>query len=154
LRGLLRHGRSRLTLEAGRGLDLDVRHVAVGQQLLRDGLERRQALALERRGVPGAGIEGRELLPREIARAPLPAGGALQRRVVQQHRHVILRELHVELVRAEAQGLAELHRGERVLGSERSAAAMGEELRIGPVPHENPKTLTITTMKSAKPMYA
>jgi hypothetical protein len=57
--------------------------------------------------MPRSGVQRGKRFPREIAGAALAAGGSLQRLVVQQDRHVVLRELHVELVRVVAQRLAD-----------------------------------------------
>ena len=88
------------------------------------GRERRQHLSGVLGRMPAAGIETRQFPPRKRIGATAAAGGALERGVVQEKRHVVGGELHVELHHAVAVRVPHPHRGERVLGRQLAGAAM------------------------------
>ena len=83
--------------------------------------------------MPAAGVEPRQLAPRQRVGAAAAARRALERRVVQQERDVVGGELHVELDHPVAVRVADAHRGQRVLGRELAGAAVRDEARIRPV---------------------
>ena len=131
--GIERDRRAGLALASGRRLDLDVARDAMRARPAGDRGERRQRLAGVLRRVPAAGVEARQLAPRQRVGAAAAARRALERRVVQQERHVVGGELHVELDHPIAVRVPDAHRGQRVLGRELAGAAMGDEPRIRPV---------------------
>ena len=125
--------RAGLALAAGRRLDLALQNDAVRARPARDRRERRQHLARVLRRMPAAGVEPRQLAPRQRIGAAAAAGRALERRVVQQERDVVGGELHVELDHRVAVRVADAHRRQRVLGRELAGAAVRAQARIGPV---------------------
>ncbi len=66
--------------------------------------------------------------------AAAAARRALERRVVQQERHVVRGELDVELDHPVAVRVADAHRRQRVLRRELAGAAVRDEAGIGPEP--------------------
>ena len=132
-RGHRRDDAPRLALVARRRLDLDVEREVVAQAIGGDRGEARQRLACERGAVPAAGVEARELAPRQRRRRPVARRRALQRRVVQQERHAVGGELHVALEGAVAVRRADPKRRQRVLGRELAGAAVRDPARKGPV---------------------
>jgi predicted O-linked N-acetylglucosamine transferase (SPINDLY family) len=134
--GVERHCGARLAFAAGRGLDLDVAEDAVRTRPARDRGERRQRFAGVFRRVPAAGVEPRQFAPRQRVGAPATARRTLERRIVQQERQVVRRELHVELDHPIAMGMANAHRSERVLGRELAGAPVRHEARERPIPDD------------------
>src|SRR5260221_13050834 len=102
--------------------------------------------------MPGTRIQLHERAPVEIRGAALAIGGSLEGVVVQQHRDAIARELHVELVSAEAERLPGADRGEGILRREAAAAPVTGDARIGPVLHAStPRYLYARVMAKRKP---
>ena len=131
--GVERHRRAGLALAPRHRLDLDVAGDAVRARPARDRRERGQRLARVFRRVPAPRVEPRQLAPRQRVGAAAAARRALERRVVQQERQVVGRELDVELDHPVAVRMADAHRRQRVLGRELAGAAMRDEARIRPV---------------------
>src|SRR5260221_7446154 len=101
--------------------------------------------------MPVTRIECAKFLPGVRARPAGAARGAIERRIVQQERHLVLRELYVDFVKAEAERLTHSDRGERVLRRVAAAAAVRDDARIGPGLHARPSPLcaAITTRMKA-----
>src|SRR5262249_28992742 len=77
---------------------------------------------------PGAGIEPAYLLQRPPAHGAPPAGGPVERPVVDHHRMTIPRQLDVELDHVRAELLGAPERRQRVLRSRSARPAVGDHL--------------------------
>ena len=108
---------------AGRRLDLDI-----GQQA--EFAAQRGGFGKAGNAFAIAGIERKEMRHRGVSQTrPHAIGGALQRFIVNQDRRAIRREHHIELDRPVAKPGRQPDSGQRVLRSQRAAAAMGEPAR-------------------------
>ena len=121
-------------------LHLDVQRMAIRQAVAADVLQRRQGLAGIDPAVPAAGVQLRQFAPPIVAadHARGPAehlariGGPLQRRVVQQERHAVGRQLDVAFEHPVAVAGADPERSQRVFRRQLAGAAVGNPAGIRP----------------------
>ena len=119
---------SRPPAGALRLLDLDVQ-AAAAARALQGLLERWNPLAPEAGGEPGPRVQPAQIARREGGHAPVAVGGAVDREVVDDHRHAVGAQLDVELdgVGAEADRFTE--GGEGVLRGAGRGAPVGDAQR-------------------------
>src|SRR5439155_24509459 len=82
--------------------------------------------------MPAAGVELRELSPRQCVGTSVTIARAIERIVVKEKRDAVGGELHVDFHHPITVRLAESKRSQRVLGGELAGTAMRGETRIRP----------------------
>ena len=111
------------------GLELDERAGGVAAGERREELvERRHPLPRVVAAVPGADVEPAQLGEVEVADRPRVARDALERGVVEEHRHAVAAQLHVGLDEVEVVH-RQLERRHRVLGRLGAVAAVPDDER-------------------------
>ena len=125
-------GAASFRLATGSGFNFDIRHHAVAATARRHVGKQRQRFAVERLAEPAARIQLRQFIPRQLARYAPAVAGAIQRVVVQQKNLLILRQLRVELDHGMAPLRADVDRRQGIFRGQFAAAAMGDDMRIGP----------------------
>jgi hypothetical protein len=82
--------------------------------------------------MPTAGIELRELAPRESVGSSVAARRAVERIVMQQERDAVGRQLHIDFGHSITMRIAEAQRRQRVFGRALAGAPMCCQARIRP----------------------